>query len=197
MYTLLFQRLVGAMRFGRCETDEEVRWRMKAPSIECILARARLNYLRRLLCCKPRALVALLSSRFNGEPLPWVKLVLADMRSLKSSVRSCEHLPDPADEPLLWFDFMESKAKWKHALACFTFVESQIGAVSSCGLRNCAHSDVKCTACSKAFLTTKHCFHICVQNMDRGSNNDSFPIERAFAKCAMYSFTLTLGSSGI
>ena len=151
----VLRRIAGSMRFERCETDVEVRWKLKVPSLECILAKARLQYLRRLLVCRPRTLMAFLSARIKGEPLPWVRLVLADMRALKASVPSCQRLPDPATEPVPWFELMERKTEWSQALACFNLVEFHTNDIPACNLRDCAHAKVKCTECERVFSNEK------------------------------------------
>ena len=77
------RRIAGCMRGERCETDLEVRRRLAAPSIECILARARLRYLRRLVLRQSMSLLALLSVRLKGQMLPWVTLIMNDLRGFR------------------------------------------------------------------------------------------------------------------
>ena len=86
VYMRVLRRIAGCIRFKRCESDLEVRRRLKVPSMECLLARARLRYVRRIVIRKPRTLIALLAVRCKGKPLPSVALFLEDLRAVRSAI---------------------------------------------------------------------------------------------------------------
>ena len=95
VYMRVIRRVFNCPRLGPSETDLEVRVCTKVPSIDCLLCRARLRFLGRILRRQPPQVVAFLSVRFKGKPLPWVTLVLEDLRRLRATVALCSRLPDP------------------------------------------------------------------------------------------------------
>ena len=99
VYMRVLRRMAGCMRYGPNESDYKVRRKRKMPSIECVLARARLRYVRRIVAEQPKALLALLAIRHKNQPLPWVTLVLNDLRALRIAVAGCNDLPDPGADP--------------------------------------------------------------------------------------------------
>ena len=157
----VLRRIAGRMRFEHSEKDIDIRRYLKMPSIECILARARLRYIQRLVCRQPKVLVSLLASRVHGRALPWMELVFADMMALKSAVSYCSWLPDLPGGHLQWVDFMRSQAKWKQALACFEFVESSIGSTykdPGPGVETALvayHANHPCDKCVEVFTNRK------------------------------------------
>ena len=131
VYMRVLRRTAGCMRFKRCESDLEVRRRLKVPSMECLLARARLRYVRRIVLRKPRTLTALLAVRYKGKPLPWVALLLEDLRAVRSAIASCSMMPDPECDSGPWISLMHSGAKWSQMLGCFMYCEASIGAAQT------------------------------------------------------------------
>eukprot|EP00972_Heterocapsa_arctica_P075279 11105925-Heterocapsa_arctica.AAC.1 len=65
------RRIGDTCRFGSAPTDSHARRAVGMPSIDCILARARLRYFARILRNMPPTLLALLGARHAGKPLPW------------------------------------------------------------------------------------------------------------------------------
>ena len=126
MYMRVLRRIFGESRYQRTQhTDLEVRRKMQQPSIDCLLMRARLRYVKRLVCNSPPALLAILASRVGGEQLPWVKLIVSDLRWLRenSCVQLFWTLPDPTAAPAAWCDQM-ADPKWGERISRVFFVES-------------------------------------------------------------------------
>ena len=107
----VLRRITGQVRYD-CHhnlSDYDVRLAAGQPSIDCIVQRMRLRYLRRLLDGHAPDLCAVLSTKTCDEKsLPWVELVLDDLRLLQSNVlsRSAFLLPDPASDPGKWTCFI-------------------------------------------------------------------------------------------
>ena len=66
-------------------------------------------------------LIALLSSCPRGSKLPWVEQIINDMRCLQQYVNLGRRLPDPTEDPYVWFDFIiclhnrwNEKVGWLH-----------------------------------------------------------------------------------
>eukprot|EP00969_Alexandrium_andersonii_P243361 10750391-Alexandrium_andersonii.AAC.1 len=69
------------------------------PSIDCLLARARMAYLARLVWHRPPALLAILRARPRGRRSPWLDIIIGDMRRMTELVDRCAWLPDPEQFP--------------------------------------------------------------------------------------------------
>ena len=96
--------LVAKPRFSNMRLREQAGW----PSVDCLLVRARLKYLRRLLNNRPEELLAVLAWRGRRGPPPWVELIVDDMRCFAQSVLQNKPwlLGDPEAEPLKWSRFI-------------------------------------------------------------------------------------------
>ena len=109
IYMRVLRCIFGEPRFQRTEhTDFAIRQLMQRPSVDCLLQRGRLKYLKRLLAVRPRPLLAVLHCRVKNAILPWVQLVLADLRVFQERVlaKSGFWLPDPATAPDAWATFI-------------------------------------------------------------------------------------------
>ena len=83
IYMRALRRIAGKMRYDHTAgTDLHARQALCAPSIDCLLRRKRLLYLRRLIVDGPAVLQALLAVDAPLDPLPWTKLVIADLDSV-------------------------------------------------------------------------------------------------------------------
>jgi hypothetical protein len=125
VYMRVLRRIGGSMRFGETISDYEVRRQMGQPSIDCLLVRHRLLYLRRLLVHRPRALLGLLSQRPGGAMMPWTKAAVDDMCLLRDRVGSIGRLGDPCENPAHWYGFITGDGSgWESAVDALFFVES-------------------------------------------------------------------------
>ena len=167
-YMRVLRRITNKMRFERCDmTDHAIRKSLNAPSVDCIIQRNRLLYLRRLLINKPRVLLAALHFQFKGRRLPWVELILEDLRRVKKDLRCCSSLGDPAVDIEAWTTTITS-----HLWPSIVYLLHYTGSVSdrssvrsseklfSCDICSCGNeASVVSFATQKALLAhnrTKH-----------------------------------------
>jgi len=131
VYMRSLRRIAGAMRFGPdCSlSDRAVREHLGEPSIDCRLVRARLLHLCSVLRAPSPCLRAVLTVKGpQGEPLPWVRLVIDDMCALRDfhSFKLAE-LGDPVLRASEWFRFVRDYPKqWKALVMSFHFVSSKL-----------------------------------------------------------------------
>lgn len=92
---------------GSCHKQEEVKWqtsdvevrpKLKAPSIDCLVARLPLRYLGRIILHKPPSVCSLLQSRVGGKRAPWAAQAASDLDLLYSRTMPT-YLPPPASDP--------------------------------------------------------------------------------------------------
>ena len=150
------RRMHGATRAGPGgETDLEFRERIRLPSLDCILARARLRYLGRLLRSRPPALLALLRQRPRSRRPGWLDLIVDDLRRLRLTVALCAALPDPDDHPEEWSNFvLADPLRWKQSVAMLHFVDSLCDVRALPDDAQTCRPHV-CTDCHVAFATAK------------------------------------------
>ena len=98
-YMRTWRRIAGDPRHSRTTwTDCQVRIRLNVPSLDCLIRKRRLVYLARLAGAKFDALHAALQCRDkSNNPLPWIRLITADIAVLRSRVPAMHKYPDPAD----------------------------------------------------------------------------------------------------
>ena len=90
-----------------------------------MVQQARLLYVRRLLASRPAALLLVLGLKHDGARLPWVDLVLNDMRRLRSSADYVKDLPDPCENAKAWSDrILASEQQWRSAVTSLRYCES-------------------------------------------------------------------------
>ena len=112
VYMRVLRRIASQMRHGgeRHATDADVRMVLGMPSLSIILARRRLMLLSGVLRCNSQAVSALLATSVPGTPhgkLPWVELVIADMRALQRGARGkLDELGCPAGRAAAWHAFI-------------------------------------------------------------------------------------------
>ena len=126
------------------------------PSIDCLLCRARLQFLGRILRRQPPQVVALLSVRCKGRPLPWVSLILKDMRHLRSATSLCSHLPDPEISAPWCRLIIDDPGKWSSSVNSIHFSDSAgdtaVVATPGGGMSTLDHI---CPECSHCFPTER------------------------------------------
>eukprot|EP00973_Karenia_brevis_P075128 10436683-Karenia_brevis.AAC.1 len=107
VYMGVLRRIADDVRHGpTCYNDVQVRALLHQPLVDCLLLRARLRYIGRLLRHRPRPLLALLHVRHRAKRLPWVAQVLTDleMARLRSSSADFAALPLPEGEMNPWVE---------------------------------------------------------------------------------------------
>jgi transcription elongation factor Elf1 len=124
------------------------------PSIDCVLARARLRYFARILRNQPPTLLALLGARPRGKPLPWVALVIDDLSRLRRLVATCAALPCPREHPDAWLSFtLESAARWAQAISVFHYDDSVCDHVALPGM--VLLHEFSCPSCPARFESSR------------------------------------------
>jgi hypothetical protein len=80
VYMRVLRRILGDCRYGPCVfSDLEVRRQLGQPSIDCLLLRRRMHYLRRLVHHRHKSLIEVLSLVHDGTRIPWVDLICRDI----------------------------------------------------------------------------------------------------------------------
>lgn len=142
------RRISGNMNFGESElTDYQARILISAPSIDCLVMRARLLYAGRLVLRAPPPLVAVLQSRPGGKPLEWVSTLSGDLCKLNSRVPIVRRLPpSPNYCPSVRWSLMTCDAKlFKHGTRTFG--------------RLCIGSEAACPGCGTCFKQRMRAIH--------------------------------------
>ena len=101
VYMRVLRRIHGDVRYSQDTqfTDLQIRTILEQPSIDCILAKMRLRYAKRILTNRPRALIALLHVSISGRRLPWIDLLARDCDLLRSRVLHTDALPSLCSDP--------------------------------------------------------------------------------------------------
>eukprot|EP00973_Karenia_brevis_P002289 307810-Karenia_brevis.AAC.1 len=133
VYMRVLRRMCNHCRYGtKTIKDIDVRRKLSAPSIDCLLMRGRLRYLARIVRLRPQALMSLLFSKPGNKRLAWSKLIVEDMRTLATRVSICSHLQHPSLNSKCWVDFMiHQPEKWSLAIATLHFFESRCDSTPS------------------------------------------------------------------
>ena len=176
VYMRVVRRIVGQCRFdSSAVSDREVRKMAGVPSIDCLIQRARLNYLVRLVTHQHRQLIALLSIRSrDGSVLPWLALVRSDLNVLYLKVAGIgAELPPPNEDPTAWYDFMrDDPDKFRCHVRNLSYIVSVCD--SSATTENASSLNFPCVLCpvpqpafksSKALESHKRVVHGCRSNM--------------------------------
>ena len=120
VYMRVLRRIAGACRFDASNklTDLDVRRRLGAPSMHCLIIRQRLTLLCTVLRDGSTSLKLLLATSgrgIDGEKMPWVRLIRNDLERLyKCNRDKLMDLGSPLENPDAWNVFISSyPAAWK------------------------------------------------------------------------------------
>ena len=155
VYMRVVRRVFGFVRFGPSETDLEVRQRAKVPGIDCLLCRARLRFLGRLVRRQPPQLIGFLSTRWKGRALPWVELIRSDLERLRSTVALCSSMPDATCAAPWCRLIIAEPGKRAAALNCTHFSDSVADAPSAAPDADPIALPHVCPECEKRFPTSR------------------------------------------
>ena len=160
-YMKVLRRIAGMVRFnGSQPADVVVRELMNAPSVDCIIMKMRLQYLRRLLCSQCAPLTALLSAKdtYGVSASPLAKLIAEDLDFVyNSSALARDSLCAPTTSPEAWKRFIvESSSAWDGIIDQTFFSESSCDRTANAKTPSAACS-LKCTVpgCMQMFPCTK------------------------------------------
>ena len=150
------RRIHGSVRAGPGdEGDAAFRLRTRTPSLDCVLCRARLAYVARLLRAGPPALTAPLRQGPQQRRSPWFHRVVDDFRLLRRLVARCAPLPDPDADPERWREYIASDAlRWKQDVGMLFFTDSVCDADAPRAGEAIARP-FACHDCGTAFATAK------------------------------------------
>ena len=161
VYMRTWRRAVGDLRHGRTTwTNAQVLHMVGMPKIETFVRRRRLNYFLRLANVKFDALHTLLQQRDKyGKQLPWVQLIVGDLRALKHFFADkLNELPCPSVsiEPY-WRLATDYPHEWKCLVKQLGDVSIEVipADVHSGGAHADGLSTYTCEQCSAAFCTYK------------------------------------------
>ena len=124
VYMIVIRRIFTGPRFGPSASDIAVRREFGIPSVDCLIRRARLRFLGRLVLHQPPSLIALLGARHRGKAPPWVELIVQDLVYMKSSVGLCSSLPEPGAADAWCVFILEDPARWISAINAINYVVS-------------------------------------------------------------------------
>ena len=126
VYMRVVRRIMNMSRYSAgCESDLAVRRVANAPSIDCIISKARLRYLARVLKAPASTLRAILGFQRNGQHLPWTQLIVKDMQLVRRRTSLGSSLPCPLSHPEVWANTIRDNGEgWKVAVASIHFTES-------------------------------------------------------------------------
>ncbi len=127
VHTRVLRRITGNMRFdSTCEfSDRQVREQCSAPSIDCLLTRARLLYIRRVCRHSSQALYLLLCMRIRGKVIPWIAQLQSDFGILHRSARARGYvIPDTSEGLTAWSKLFDDSYKWDELVKGIFFTAS-------------------------------------------------------------------------
>jgi len=150
VYMRVLRRIADKCRYKASEnvSDSMLLVTLGKPSMDCLLVRARLSYLRRVCRHPSQALFLLLTGRVNGKPLPWVAQLISDLTILRKSAELHKTKLPGENAPLLeWLSLFDTSSAWGDAVAGIYFTHSCNDKVSSSGPSTQAHQYV-CDICT-------------------------------------------------
>ena len=155
VYMRVLRRIHGDIRFcAEVEfTDLQIRAVLRQPSVDCLIAHARLRYAGRIARLRPRDLLGLLHLRKNGNPLPWVRALSGDVELVRRSGSVPPVIGSLLDNAEVWHELMKDERAWGQIVSDLFFVESLCDKVVV--ENNSVQVAFACGACDKAFASQK------------------------------------------
>ena len=162
-YMRVYWKIRGQSLFSDKDNISDVNVRIigNIPSIDCIMRRARLRFLARIVQSSHSALKATLALSFRGVRLPWVRAVIEDLHSLHcASLAVQASLPSPGimEHDSVWFDFMlNQREMWITLVNGYFFAESCLDKTAiGADARLCVSGlTFRCTQCTSQFSNNK------------------------------------------
>jgi hypothetical protein len=163
VYMRVQRRIANDPRFSAetAMSDLVVRRVAAAPSVDCIIRKARLGYLCRLVNSKHDALRAVLSVKVKNTRIPWVSLIASDLVAMYASSKAVqEQLPMPGIDvhDRAWLTFMKSyPSRWHDLVKNYSFSESCLDRCAVLQQPTMQVAVFKCAECYQQFPTSKAC----------------------------------------
>ena len=127
VYMRVLRKISGQCRFSACDnmSDLKVRELCGKPSVDCLLVRSRLKYIRRVCRHPTQALFLILCMRHKGKPIPWVLLLISDFAVLRKHARA-RSIPLPCSQAPLskWTELFADKSAWDEAVSSIYYTSS-------------------------------------------------------------------------
>jgi hypothetical protein len=162
LYMRVWRRVIGDPRFQKTRwNDLEVRQLLEVPSLDCYARKRRLMYWSRLTRSSFDALHAVLQARNKfGKQLPWIRLLVGDLKVLKSSLpEKLSEMPNPdVDIDAYWQLAKNYPVEWRDLIKLyFTVHEDTTNTVErGCEPRGETHGpSFECNLCGQLFGTFK------------------------------------------
>ena len=127
VYMRVLRRITGSMRYSKdCElSDLQVRTLSNQPSMDCLLVRARLRYLKRMCSHSNQALYIITCMRRKGKPIPWVVQIQGDLSVMRRHlVGHATAVPDNEAPFETWAALFNDKRAWEEAVESIFFTDS-------------------------------------------------------------------------
>ena len=126
-YMTVLRKIAGRPRAGgaAATSDESIRQLLGAPSIDCLLIKARLRALPQILRSGPPCLLSLLQVRGErtGRQIPWARTLAGDMVTLQHAAPDkLRALGDPSKDARDWRDLARGfPVEWKQLVGRIHF----------------------------------------------------------------------------
>ena len=147
----------------------------------------RLKYLRRIILHAPPLLKQMLAYEWSiMDPLSWTTLLVSDLRRLRDTCAFLTQLPDPAEDPLAWHEFIVNhEADFLCGLSFLAdvYVEPTVECVAHC----CSEEQHQCEIRRRVFATKQV---LSAQNLVKHGNKAVLrnTIVKTFCLCCMKQF---------
>ena len=152
VYMRALRKIAGQSRHSANNemTDLAVRKLLRQPSVECLVARARLLYLGKLVRRRPRHLLGLLGLRRHECVLPWLSAAAKDVDFVR--VRQRAPLPPLLSAPIAWHQLMQREGDWVRLVNSLFFEDSACDKRAAPGAGTVPLS-FQCETCGKCFAS--------------------------------------------
>jgi len=154
----VLRRIAGHCRFKSTEniSDCDLLGLISQPSIDCLLVRARLKYIRRVCKHSNQALYLLLTTYKADKPLPWVAQLRSDFLHLAAAAESHKKvLPGRNATFAEWLSLFEQPHAWAELVDCIFFTHS---CNDKCSKPRSSSSAYVCNTCTANTDGTKPSF---------------------------------------
>ena len=106
-------------------SDRMVRAQCSKPSVDCLLVRHRLKYIRRICSHSSQALYIILCMRVKSVPIPWVKQLKSDFIILRKYAAAHAKPIVSDDAPLdAWMQLFDDREAWNQLVDSIFYIES-------------------------------------------------------------------------
>ena len=159
VYMRVMRKISGHCRFSVSDniSDLQVRELCAKPSIDCLLVRARLRYIRRVCRHPAQALFLLLCMRYQSFAIPWVKQLMYDFGKLREYASAHGSSLPPSNAPFAtWAAFFADQCAWDAVVGTIYYTSSVSDSHASAS--NCSSNTYICNTCPAAHDGSRPCW---------------------------------------